>query len=267
MDYTLLIVGVTAATGALWALERWVWGPQRRLGLSVEARRPRWIDWTAGLFPVLLLVLVLRSFVAEPFRIPSGSMMPTLIPGDLILVNKFEYGLRLPVLNTKIVPVGAPQRGDVIVFRHPLDRRTAYIKRVVGLPGDEVVYLDKRLVVNGERQRLERTRQSPRPGEKESWQVMRTETLGSHTHRILLDPRVTPEVKSVSGVSPEEACRYSRRGIVCLVPAGHYFVLGDNRDNSLDSRYWGFVPEQNIIGRAFLVWADFKDMKRVGRID
>lgn len=267
MDYTLLIVGVTAATGVLWGLERWVWGPQRRSGLSPEARRPRWIDWTAGLFPVLLVVLLARSFLFEPFRIPSGSMMPTLIPGDLILVNKLAYGLRLPVTGTRLLGGGLPERGDVIVFHHPLDRRMIYIKRVIGLPGDEVVYLDKRLVVNGERMRQSRPRGRALPGEKEKWLTMRAEQIGSRTHRILLDPKVTPEVKPVQGVSAGDACRYSARGIVCQVPAGSYFVMGDNRDNSLDSRYWGFVPEKNIVGRAFLIWANFKNMKRVGRFN
>lgn len=267
MDYTLLIVAVTLAAGVLWGLDRWVWAPERLASLGPHARRPRWLDYTAGLFPILLLVLAFRSFVFEPFRIPSGSMMPTLVPGDFVLVNKFVYGLRLPLLNLKIVRAKEPARGDVIVFRYPVNPRLDYIKRVVGVPGDEVVYLDKRLVINGERQPLSRL-PSSRAGEgtNESWQQLRLENLDGRRHRIVLDPRLSPEVRPVPGMSAAQDCRYSRRGIVCRVPEGHYFVLGDNRDYSQDSRYWGFVPEKNIVGRAFLVWANFSNMKRVGRI-
>lgn len=267
MDSTMLLAGAAAAAGAVWAMDRWVWAPERRASMGSGASRPRWVGAVAGLFPVLVFVLLFRGFVMEPFRIPSGSMMPTLLPGDLILVDKHAYGLRLPVTNAKIWGEGSPERGDVVVFRYPKSPGTAYIKRVVGLPGDEVVYLDKRLVINGERQKTAKAASPAKAGEKEAWQVMRAETLGGRRHRILLDPKVTPEVKQVKGVSPEEGCRYSRRGIVCQVPEGHYFVMGDNRDNSLDSRYWGFVPEANVVGRAFFVMINLKNVKRFGRIE
>ncbi len=267
MDYTLLIIAVTAACGVLWALDRWVWEPARRLSSGGAAPQPRWIAYTGGLFPLLLVILLLRSFVAEPFRIPSGSMLPTLVPGDLILVNKFVYGIRLPVSNAKLVPVGEPERGDVAVFRYPLNPKVSYIKRVVGLPGDEVVYLDKRLVVNGKTVQQKRAGKLVPPKVRraaEPWQVLREERLGEIRHPIVLDPKVAPGIRPLDGVSPVGACQYGRRGVVCRVPEGSYFVMGDNRDNSEDSRYWGFVPEENLIGRAFLVWANFHDMKRVG---
>ncbi len=263
MDYTVLIVAATALSAVLWGLDRWVWAPERLLTSGGEARRPTWLEWTAGLFPVLLAVLLIRSFLYEPFRIPSGSMEPTLLPGDLILVKKYAYGLRMPLSGARLAGSRTPARGDVIVFHYPLNPRLSYIKRVVGLPGDEVVYLDKRLVINGERQK------QVVPKEKSSGRLRlaeREETLGGVRHRIYLNPKVPPEVKPAEGISPADTCRYSRRGVVCRVPAGQYFVMGDNRDGSEDSRYWGYVPEKNVIGKAVLIAANFSDMKRSGRI-
>ncbi|MEI6025751.1 MAG: signal peptidase I [Betaproteobacteria bacterium] len=227
-------------------------------------RQPWWLDWTAGLFPVIVGVFVLRSFLFEPFKIPSGSMVPTLMVGDLILVNKFDYGVRLPVLNKKVVANKDPQRGDVVVFRYPPDPRLDYIKRVVGLPGDEIVYQNQKLTVNGQ----------PAPvkalGEFYDEDSLRyapqfSEKLGAQDHRILVDPRRSSFFGSDSPRFPfAENCRYSAEGVTCKVPPGHYFVMGDNRDNSQDSRYWGFVPDENLVGRAFFVWMNFGNLGRVG---
>ena len=226
--------------------------------------QPWWLDWTAGLFPVIVCVFLLRSFLFEPFKIPSGSMVPTLLVGDLILVNKFDYGVRLPVLNKKVVANNDPQRGDVVVFRYPPDPRLDYIKRVVGVPGDEVAYLNQKLTLNGQ----------PVPvkalGEFYDEDSLRyapqfSEKLGEVDHRILVDPRRSSFFGTDSPRFPfAENCRYSAEGVTCKVPAGHYFVMGDNRDNSQDSRYWGFVPDQNLVGRAFFVWMNFGDLGRIG---
>jgi len=226
--------------------------------------QPWWLDWTAGLFPVIVGVFVLRSFLFEPFKIPSGSMVPTLLVGDLILVNKFDYGVRLPVLNKKVIANNDPQRGDVMVFRYPPDPRLDYIKRVVGVPGDEVAYLNQKLTLNGQ----------PVPvkalGEFYDEDSLRyapqfSEKLGEKDHRILVDPRRSSFFGTDSPRFPfAENCRYSAEGVICKVPAGHYFVMGDNRDNSQDSRYWGFVPDENLVGRAFFVWMNFGNLGRIG---
>jgi signal peptidase I len=229
--------------------------------------QPWWLDWTAGLFPVIAVVFVLRSFLFEPFKIPSGSMIPTLWVGDLILVNKFTYGLRLPVLQTKITDGTPPARGDVMVFRYPPQPSLDYIKRVVGLPGDEVAYLNKRLTING----------TPVPTQavpdffdestlryaKQFQEQISAQTDGK-PHRLLINPDAPAFVQGVSDFAHRENCLYSVEGVVCKVPPGHYFLMGDNRDNSLDSRYWGFVPEANIVGKAFFVWMNFGNLKRIG---
>ena len=226
--------------------------------------QPWWLDWTAGLFPVILIVFLLRSFLFEPFKIPSGSMVPTLLVGDLILVNKFHYGVRLPVINKKIIDNNPVQRGDVMVFRYPSDTRLDYIKRVVGLPGDEVAYLNQRLSINGKA--IETTAQGEHYDEDSlSYAPMFTEKLGDKTHKIRVD------LKRLGYYGPDpkrfpmaENCRYAPEGVVCKVPQGHYFLMGDNRDNSQDSRFWGFVPDENIVGRAFFVWMNFGNLGRVG---
>ena len=229
-------------------------------------RQPWWLDWTAGLFPVILAVFLLRSFLFEPFKIPSGSMVPTLLVGDLILVNKFHYGVRLPVINKKIIANNAVKRGDVMVFRYPEDPSVDYIKRVAGIPGDEVAYLNQRLFING--QPVPVTSQGDFYDEDSmSYRARFTEKLGEVDHQILVDPRRTPLFRPdrLGGPFPfQDNCRYSPEGVVCKVPEGHYFMLGDNRDNSRDSRYWGFVPDENIVGKAFYVWMNFGNLKRIG---
>jgi signal peptidase I len=293
-NFSLLLLLLTVVTFGYWLAERLHFRPARlaaaaaldtqhaarRVELSrqgiekidgdVDAAKARalaqpwWLDWTAGLFPVIVVVFVLRSFLFEPFKIPSGSMVPTLLVGDLILVNKFQYGLRLPVLNRKIVANHDPQRGDVVVFRYPVDPRMDYIKRVVGVPGDEVAYLNQRLMING--QPVPETPLGDYYDEESlRYAPMFSEKLGSIEHRILVDPRRP----AYYGPDPKrfpmaENCRYNAEGVVCKVPPGHYFMMGDNRDNSQDSRYWGFVPDENIVGRAFFVWMNFGNLGRIG---
>jgi signal peptidase I len=226
-------------------------------------KQPWWVEYGASFFPVILFVFVLRSFIVEPFRIPSGSMLPTLQSGDLILVNKFSYGLRLPVLHNKVVSIGEPARGDVMVFRYPVDPSVDYIKRVVALPGDEVAYLDKRLYINGKEVPRKRDGEYFEP-DRVAYTAQFTEYLGEKPHQILLDERRWQDLGPTSSFPHREKCEYLRNGLRCTVPAGVYFMMGDNRDNSLDSRFWGFVPEANIVGKAFFIWMNFGNLGRIG---
>ena len=226
--------------------------------------QPWWLDWTAGLFPVILIVFLLRSFLFEPFKIPSGSMVPTLLVGDLILVNKFHYGVRLPVLNRKVIANNDPQRGDVMVFRYPVDPRVDYIKRVVGIPGDEVAYLNQKLSINGQ---AVPTKALGEFYDEDSMRYvpMFSELLGATEHRILVEPKRPAFFGGDQKSFPmHQNCRYLPEGVVCKVPPGHYFVMGDNRDNSQDSRFWGFVPNEHIVGKAFFVWMNFGNLGRIG---
>lgn len=293
-NFALLLMLATAVTGVYWVLEKLFFFPQRRRGagrwVAEQERRaadwaskglapdraeteetrqrllqqPWWLDWTAGLFPVILAVFVLRSFLYEPFKIPSGSMIPTLHVGDLILVNKFHYGLRLPVFNTKLIDNHAPALGDVMVFRYPPQPSLDYIKRVVGLPGDEVSYLNKRLSVNGKPVLRE---DAPEFFDKDAmrYATQFSESIEGHRFNILIDENRPNFVAGTSDFPFRENCRYTVEGVTCTVPPGHYFLMGDNRDNSLDSRYWGFVPESHIVGKAFMVWMNFSDLSRIGR--
>ena len=295
-NFALLLFLATVVTGIYWLAERLVFLPRRRQAAAVlEAQaaqrrselaargiapvegdtaaarqkllmQPWWLDWTAGLFPVILAVFILRSFLFEPFKIPSGSMIPTLLVGDLILVNKFTYGLRLPVLNTKLTAGTPPVRGDVMVFRYPPKPSLDYIKRVVGVPGDEVAYLNKKLTVNG---RPVSKTAVPDFFEEDSMRYFKQfeELPGDKRHRVLNDDAGPAFVQGVLDFPFKQNCRYSVEGVTCKVPEGHYFMMGDNRDNSLDSRYWGFVPDRNIVGRAFLVWMNFSNLKRIGSFE
>ena len=294
-NFSLLLFVLSVVTFGYWLAERFYFAPQRRRGVvtfeanevarrqqlarqgitrvddhTTETRQallmqPWWLDWTAGLFPVILAVFLLRSFLFEPFKIPSGSMKPTLLVGDLILVNKFHYGVRLPVLNRKVVPLDDPQRGDVMVFRYPLDPSIDYIKRVVGVPGDEISFRGQQLYLNGKlaehKQVGEFYDDDSRRYEKEF-----TEQLGAVEHHILINPQSAPffGTQESHQFPFHENCQYSAEGVTCKVPAGNYFMMGDNRDNSQDSRYWGFVPDENIVGKAFFVWMNFGDLKRIG---
>lgn len=226
-------------------------------------RPPWWIEYCVSFFPVILFVFALRSFVVEPFRIPSGSMLPTLESGDLILVNKFQYGIRLPVIDKKVVELGSPARGDVMVFRYPVDPDVDYIKRVVGLPGDVVQYQNKVLSVNGKV--VEHTRDGDYFEPDRSNYVGRyTEKLGDRAHDILLNKQAAQDYMAITDFPYRENCEYFVNGVRCTVPQGHYFMMGDNRDNSLDSRYWGFVPDDHIVGRAFFIWMNFGSPSRIG---
>ena len=294
-NFALLLFLATVVTGLYWLAERFYFLPRRlkaaaALEGSLTQRReelarqgitqvdttdpkarerllmqPWWLDWTAGLFPVILAVFLLRSFLVEPFKIPSGSMMPTLLTGDLILVNKFTYGLRLPVINTKITEGTPPARGDVMVFRYPPKPSMDYIKRVIGVPGDEVAYLNKKLTINGQPVSKQAV---PEYFDEEAMRYLKqySEDLGGKQHMLLNDDgrRAGLSEAEIMAFPNQENCRYSVEGVVCKVPPGHYFMMGDNRDNSLDSRYWGFVPDKNIVGRAFFVWMNFGDLKRIG---
>ncbi|MFM8901206.1 MAG: signal peptidase I [Burkholderiales bacterium] len=293
-NFSLLLFCLTLFTFAYWLAERFVFAPHRlqaaaALEQQAQARRdslsqqgiskvdegnlaqakqavlaqPWWLDWTAGLFPVILAVFLLRSFLFEPFKIPSGSMIPTLLVGDLILVNKFHYGVRLPVINKKIIANNDPQRGDVMVFRYPLDTNVDYIKRVVGVPGDEIRYSNQRLYLNGQQVGI-----TALPDfyddDARRYAKQFSEKLGAVDHRILVDLERPSFLPANNSFPFAETCRYSAEGVTCKVPPGHYFVMGDNRDNSQDSRYWGFVPDENIVGRAFFVWMNFGNLGRIG---
>jgi signal peptidase I len=295
-NFSLLLLLATVVTGIYWLAERFVFLPRRQAAVEqLEAQaaqrraelakmgieqvdtdlresrekllmQPWWLDWTAGLFPVIVVVFVLRSFLFEPFKIPSGSMIPTLHIGDLILVNKFHYGIRLPVANTKLT-VGTPvQRGDVMVFRYPPKPSVDYIKRVVGLPGDEVAYLNKSLTITGQ---AVPTEVLPDFFDESTmrYHKQRRETLGAKPHQTLQDDDRPAFVPGADQFPGRENCRYTVEGVTCKVPAGHYFMMGDNRDNSLDSRFFGFVPDANIVGKAFFVWMNFGNLKRIGAFD
>lgn len=220
---------------------------------SAAAREPVLVEYSKSFFPVLALVLVLRSFLVEPFQIPSASMVPTLEIGDFILVNKYTYGIRLPVTGTKVVDIGAPQRGDVMVF-FPPHKDMYFIKRVVGLPGDEIRYIDNKLYVNGQLQPQQLVAALPAPAPQ---YYLMDEVLDGTPHAMR---------------KQAEPGRLSQYG-VWKVPAGHYFMMGDNRDNSSDSREWGPVPEANIVGKAFAVWMHWESLfslpsfHRVGTIN
>lgn len=231
-------------------------------------RQPTWIEYSGSFFPVIAAVFVLRSFLFEPFKIPTTSMVPTLLVGDLILVNKYTYGIRLPILNQKVIDVNDPQRGDVMVFKYPKDMTQDYIKRVIGVPGDKIIYENKRLTVNGQVVSYTQMDDYLEEGTlKYRQQFM--ENLPGKQHRVLTDKDM-PAVNlfGVENFKHREACDFSTDKFTCTVPPGNYFMMGDNRDNSQDSRFWGFVPNENIVGKAFFVWLNFSSpLKRIGSID
>ena len=295
MNFSLVLLLLTVGTGVIWALDRFLWRPKRLARAKQEADRfselnreaidqgqmsvigeaqsifnklsaqPKWIEYTGGFFPVILFVFLLRSFVVEPFRIPSGSMLPTLHAGDFILVNKYEYGLRFPVFNFGITDGADPKRGDIVVFKYPLDKNIDFIKRVIGVPGDEIRYINKELYVNG-------TRSEANHGghffDKETYTDLKqfNENLDGVVHKIVENDKVPSMARPVQGHNGLNQCLYNMGDVVCRVPDGHYFMMGDNRDNSADSRFWGFVPKEDIVGRAFYIWLNISDMGRIGSI-
>jgi signal peptidase I len=256
LDFAFYLTLATLVSGLIWLLDI-VWLSRHREPFTEDGKtggEPWYVEYSKSFFPVFLFVLVLRSFVIEPFRIPSGSMLPTLEVGDFILVNKYSYGLRLPVGNAKFVSIGEPKRGDVAVFRYPVDPSLDYIKRVVGIPGDKIVYRHKQLFINGETVALDYVEpyvKADAQGGMGAITVFK-ESLPGQTHQIL--------VNQVSG----------SRDLEITVPDGHYFMMGDNRDDSRDSRVWGFVPEENLVGKAFFIWMHFDfsgggfDFSRIG---
>jgi signal peptidase I len=233
VSFPAIMVTLVFVTGIIWLIDIFFWAPQR----VKKQKEPVVVEYARSFFPIILIVLVIRSFIAEPFRIPSASMLPTLHIGDFILVNKFAYGIRLPVVNTKVFEVGEPQRGDVFVFRFPKNPKIDYIKRVVGLPGDKIGYFDKTVYINGKAvEQQVKSKDISLLGLVPERSKLLSEKLGDKKHDLLIDP----DRRLVEGEM--------------LVPEGHYFAMGDNRDNSNDSRFWGAVPEENLVGKAFFIW-------------
>ncbi len=294
MNFALILFVLVILTGVAWVADKLVFLPKRRRAAEAavaefdrqqarigerfadenaaqtrarlrddKLRQPWWLEYSASFFPVILVVFVVRSFVVEPFKIPSGSMVPTLLVGDFILVNKFEYGIRLPITNTKITEGRPLERGDVVVFRYPKDESVDYIKRVIGLPGDVVAYQDKQLTINGKP-----VPETPLPDylddERMGYAKQFEEDLDGRKNAILNNPAVPPFIVGAEDYPYRDNCTYNARGVICKVPPGNYFMMGDNRDNSADSRYWGFAPDRNIVGRAFFIWMNFSDLKRIG---
>ncbi|MES2037688.1 MAG: signal peptidase I [Pseudomonadota bacterium] len=290
-NFALILFVLTVVTGVIWFLDVFIFAKQRRKnadkalaeydarrakltaeGIRLEEstrhdmeagllRQPVWIEYSGSFFPVIALVFFLRSFLFEPFKIPSSSMLPTLYVGDLILVNKFTYGIRLPVINKKVISINDPQRGDVMVFKYPEDPSVDYIKRVVGVPGDKIVYKNKRLSVNGKE-----VSYTNMPDFRDNLDYLKQykEDLTGVSHRILVNEQRPAYVDNPHDFKGRDLCTYDNDGFTCNVPQGRYFMMGDNRDNSLDSRYWGFVPDENIVGKAFFIWMNFGDIERIG---
>lgn len=293
-NFALILFVLMIVTGIIWFYDRFYLSKLRRIkadaavaefdarnaklsaeGVKLESggrvalqtdllRQPTWVEYSGSLFPVIAMVFFLRSFLYEPFKIPSSSMVPTLLVGDLILVNKFTYGIRLPIINKKVIEMNHPQRGDVMVFKYPKDMSLDFIKRVVGVPGDKITYKNKRLTVNG--QAISYTSLPDYLNEDSlDYSKQYVENLSSVAHTIAIrEGRPSIVLEGVQDFPNKDACTYNTEGFSCTVPAGQYFMMGDNRDNSEDSRYWGFVPDQNIVGKAFLVWMNLSNLKRVG---
>ena len=243
MMFVMLLMAATAITGLIYFLDILILKKIRP-----NKQKPSLIvEYGKSFFPVLLLVFVIRSFIVEPFKIPSGSMMPTLIAGDFIVVNKFAYGIRLPLWNKTLIKVGKPKRGDIFVFHYPKDPSIDYIKRVIGLPGDEIRYENKELIINGERV-------NKILHEKYSYMLNDNQMIDAKKFIETLD---NSKYSLIVHDVPSEDYKFN-------VPDGHYFAMGDNRDNSSDSRFWGFVPDELLVGKAFFIWLNFSQFNRIG---
>jgi signal peptidase I len=268
-DFEFLLLILTAVTGLLWLVDVLVFARLRQQPATGKIKKePLVIEYSRAFFPVLIAVLVLRAFLFEPFRIPSGSMMPTLLVGDFILVNKFTYGLRLPVWQNRITEGNRPKRGDVVVFRYPQDESQDYIKRVVGLPGDHVSYYNRRLSINGKQLDVETDRVYEGLGDLNKMQYANGCDLVAANCQVYIEKLDQAEYT----IMTNPGSSFGRNGEL-FVPEGHYFVMGDNRDHSNDSRMWGYVPEDNLVGKAVMIWMHWdwrKDgtglnLSRVGR--
>ncbi len=251
MSFELILVIITAITGVITYVDRIIWRPKRQSAM-MTVKEPILVEYARSLFPVFLVVLVLRSFIIEPFRIPSGSMYPTLQIGDFIAVNKFAYGVKLPVIQTTVIPVSNPERGDVVVFKYPNDPAVDYIKRVVGLPGDEITYISRTIFINGDAVNGELVGKyvgTDSGSVMNGASVVKETFPNGTTHEVLLDmDKSSLDLQTV------------------IVPEGHYFMMGDNRDHSNDSRFWGFVPEKNIKGKAFGIWMNWDGGVHLNRL-
>lgn len=272
-DFALALVLITAAFFAIWLGDRLLFAGRRKIRAAAEGRKPHepvLVDYARSFFPVILAVLLFRTFLLEPFRIPSGSMMPTLLVGDFVLVNKFAYGLRLPVTNTRILDTGEPKRGDIAVFRYPLNPREDYIKRIIGVPGDTITVTGEDVAINGKP--APQTLIGPYHGtDKVSIQMeenpnmspvrVYTEDLDGIKYSTLHFGYVESYncIGSGGSLLPDGGCEWK-------VPQGYYFAMGDNRDDSADSRFWGFVPEANLAGKAFFIWFSLADWHRIGTV-
>ena len=260
-DFAAVLLIAAVVTGVVWLFDAKLARRKRTAGEP----EPVVVDMARAFFPVIVVVFLIRSFWIEPFKIPSGSMKPTLLVGDFILVNKYTYGIRIPVVNRKVIDVNPVRRGDVVVFRYPADPSVDYIKRVVGLPGDKVIYRGKRLTINGEPVAVQST--GFYTDSELNYLRLPTfiEKLGDRSHQMMIVPAQPPvNLAEVRQFAHRENCEYNDDGFSCTVPAGEYFMMGDNRDQSSDSRYWGFVPDDHVKGRAFYVWMNFGDFKRIG---
>lgn len=258
-NFELILFYATVVTGLITLFDIVFLAARRRVHAEKNAstaRLPILIEYARSFFPILLIVFLLRSFLFEPFRIPSGSLEPTLLIGDFILLNKFDYGIRLPIVRKKIIELNEPKRGDIIVFHWPPNPSYYFIKRVIGLPGDRIDYVNKELTINGQKIPQELLQKSMVEDTMGAWEALeKQENLFNIQHKIYLDP-----------------AKSSRDFYNIIVPPGMYFVMGDNRDDSADSRYWGFVPEKNIAGKAVLTWMSWDShatrvrWNRIGRL-
>ncbi len=245
-DFATILVLLCAVSGLIWLLDSLLLSK----GRSPDRPPPMLVEYAQSFFPVFFVVLLLRSFLAEPFRIPSGSMVPTLLVGDFILVNKFTYGIRLPAINLKVIEIGSPTRGDIVVFRYPNDPSTPYIKRIIGIPGDKVLYKNHQLFLNDAPIKTE-----------DGGAYIGVKSATQHTGANRLVEQLPGKAHDI--INSPETRGYDWEG---TVPAGQYFVMGDNRDNSRDSRFWGFVPDENLIGKAFMIWMNWDRGPDLGRI-
>lgn len=265
-DFATVLLIFIIVSGVILLIDKLTWSKRR----TKDQFKPHYVHYSREFFPVVLAVWILRSFLFEAYQIPSSSMRPDLTVGDFILVSKFNYGLRMPLTNKVVIPVNQVQRGDIIVFEDQTKPNRDLIKRVVGIPGDTVSYIDKRLRINGKTLTYANDGSYDYSETSSNGDILMhnqrwIENLTGVVHPIITNDQYPPVISEmVQNFPGKENCQYNDEGFTCKVPAGHYFMMGDNRDNSLDSRYWGFVPEQAILGKAIYVWMNFRDLSRIG---